>query len=89
MLPLVCAGYPNKAIAAELGVSTRAVTRRLTRLMRLFAVDNGVALVGAVLAAGLVDVARSKGASSRGVLEGASTSARRLTLRIIVTLGWR
>ena len=49
MLSLVARGLPTKQIAAELGVSDRAITARLSRLFRAYQTSNRAGLIAAVL----------------------------------------
>ena len=49
LLSLVARGLPTKQIAAELGVSERAITARLSRLFRAYKTSNRAGLIAAVL----------------------------------------
>jgi len=49
LLSLVARGLPTKQIAAELGVSDRAITARLSRLFRAYQTSNRAGLIAAVL----------------------------------------
>ena len=49
MVSLVARGLPTKQIAAQLGVSDRAITARLSRLFRAYQTGNRAGLIAAVL----------------------------------------
>jgi DNA-binding CsgD family transcriptional regulator len=49
VVDMVARGYTNKEIAARHGVTLRAVTAQLTRLMRRFDVPNRAGLIAAVM----------------------------------------
>ena len=49
LVSLVARGLPTKQIAAELGVSERAITARLSRLFRAYGTSNRAGLIASVL----------------------------------------
>lgn len=49
LISLVARGLATKQIAAELGVSERAITARLSRLFRVYETSNRAGLIAAVL----------------------------------------
>lgn len=61
LISLVARGLATKQIAAELGVSDRAITARLSRLFRAYGTSNRAGLIAAVLSqagVGLEDIER-------------------------------
>jgi DNA-binding CsgD family transcriptional regulator len=61
LISLVARGLATKQIAAELGVSERAITARLSRLFRAYGTSNRAGLIAAVLSqagVGLDDIQR-------------------------------
>ena len=61
LISLVARGLATKQIAAELGVSDRAITARLSRLFRAYQTSNRAGLIAAVLShagVGLDDIER-------------------------------
>jgi DNA-binding CsgD family transcriptional regulator len=64
---MVARGLTNKEIAARLGVTMRAVTAQLTRLMRKFGVPNRAGLIAAVMSAAGVGLPAGAAAPKGGL----------------------
>jgi DNA-binding CsgD family transcriptional regulator len=78
LISLVARGLATKQVAAELGVSERAVTARLSRLFRAYGTGNRAGLIAAVLSeagVGLDDIQRPERRGSGVRPEVAKTTA--------------
>lgn len=73
---LVARGYRTREIAEAIGISERAVTAQITRLMEMFGVPNRSGLIAAVMAAAGFGIAPSR----RGPLTRLGAQAHLATL---------
>jgi DNA-binding CsgD family transcriptional regulator len=92
LVALVARGLPTKQIAAELRVSERAITARLSRLFRTYNAPNRAGLIAAALSqagVGLSEAARPewRGAGARPLIDAAVDAYANAPFMVSVTRG--